>query len=373
VGVIPLHAPAEEDGDEERGSVVGAIIAEQINNAEIGDPLRQRTEVVARHGAAALSNAIAHSSVPLLPVFRAAGRVAALARPANLSRTILALGLVVAVIAALLLVPADFTLEGRGELQPLTRQDIFAPIDGMVIEVRAEHGKSLNQGDVVARMLNTEVGMRLTELRGQLLSREKRRASIQRRLLGGERLTRDEESRLNGELLEVVEEITSLKKQIHLQEQQRRHLDVESPLTGQVATLHVRKRLDRRTLKQGQVMMTVYNPGGGWELILHMPESRMGHIAAAQQASKRGLPVSFMLATHPGETFTGRVKEIHTTANQTAGQPGTVPILVSLEESKLPELRPGTTVTAKVHCGQRALGYVWFHDVIDFVKGKVLF
>jgi hypothetical protein len=33
----------------------------------------------------------------------------------------------------------------------------------------------------------------------------------------------------------------------------------------------------------------------------------------------------------------------------------------------------GATATAKVHCGRRAIGYVWFHDLIDFVRAKILF
>ncbi len=38
-----------------------------------------------------------------------------------------------------------------------------------------------------------------------------------------------------------------------------------------------------------------------------------------------------------------------------------------------PTCRAGATVTGKVHCGRRSLGYVWFHDLFAFIQAKVFF
>jgi len=37
------------------------------------------------------------------------------------------------------------------------------------------------------------------------------------------------------------------------------------------------------------------------------------------------------------------------------------------------ELKVGADVKAKVLCGQRAIGYVWFHDLFEFVQSRILF
>jgi hypothetical protein len=37
------------------------------------------------------------------------------------------------------------------------------------------------------------------------------------------------------------------------------------------------------------------------------------------------------------------------------------------------EPRPGATVVARIHCGRRALGYVWLHEVWEFIQSRVLF
>ena len=37
------------------------------------------------------------------------------------------------------------------------------------------------------------------------------------------------------------------------------------------------------------------------------------------------------------------------------------------------ELGAGASVTARIGCGKRSLGYVWFHDVLAFIQTQVLF
>jgi hypothetical protein len=107
-----------------------------------------------------------------------------------------------------------------------------------------------------------------------------------------------------------------------------------------------------------------------------MPEDRMGHVVKARQASEKPLEVSYILAMEPGTTHYGTVKEIHRSAEVRADRPdegNTVLIKVAIDKKELPSLRPGATVTAKVYCGRRPLGYVLLHDLIAFVQSRILF
>ncbi len=83
--------------------------------------------------------------------------------------------------------------------------------------------------------------------------------------------------------------------------------------------------------------------------------------------------MKFILATDPGESFEGVVKEIHHRAEVRGEDGNTVLIKVAIDKSELPQLRPGASVVAKLHCGRRGVGYVWFHDLIEFVQAKILF
>jgi hypothetical protein len=99
-------------------------------------------------------------------------------------------------------------------------------------------------------------------------------------------------------------------------------------------------------------------------------------------ARLRGLPleelndrleVTYILATEPGTTHYGTVREIHRSAEVRGDEGNTVLIKVAIDKSQLPDLRPGAAVTAQVYCGRRSLGYVLLHDVIAFIQSRILF
>jgi hypothetical protein len=112
-----------------------------------------------------------------------------------------------------------------------------------------------------------------------------------------------------------------------------------------------------------------------------VPDDRIGHVLSAeeeQRAAHGDEPlddVSFIVATEPGATHSGRVQRIAlaTETDKTAG--ATVLVTADFDRSTIPadELRPGATIVAKIHCGRRSLGYVWLHELWETIQSKVLF
>ena len=74
----------------------------------------------------------------------------------------------------------------------------------------------------------------------------------------------------------------------------------------------------------------------------------------------------------PGERTEAAAK-VHHSAEVRGEEGNTVLIRESPSTSRNsdPTCARRSTVTAKVHCGRRAIGYVWFHDIISFVQSKV--
>ncbi len=91
------------------------------------------------------------------------------------------------------------------------------------------------------------------------------------------------------------------------------------------------------------------------------------------------LEVSYILATEPSVTHYGRIYEIHRSAEVRGDEGNTVLIKIELEKSEMQtlreqqKLRPGATVTAKVDCGLQPLGYVFLHDLFDFIQSRIIF
>ncbi|MCA9247300.1 MAG: efflux RND transporter periplasmic adaptor subunit [Planctomycetales bacterium] len=372
VAVLPLHRQ-NEDRQRSKPELIGALIFEQIEARGAHESFRERASVVRQHSEVALANALEHKSVFLLPLWKAIGRLPALLAWRTLPKTLAVFIGIALVIATLVLAPADFQLEANGTLQPQTRRDVFAAIDGVVVDVPARHGQTVRRNQLLAEMRNTELDIRIADLVGRRDATLKQIRSIERALLGAARGTAEEQNRLSGQVLQLRKTYESLERQLELSQQNRQSLRVTSPIDGQVITWQVEQRLNRRPVRQGQVLLTVADPQGPWELWIDMPEDRMGAIATAAQASEQPLPVTFFLATDPGRELHGEVVEIHASAEVREDGQNSVRLRVAIDKTQLEQLRPGASVTAKVDCGTRSLGYVWLHDLFRFVEAKILF
>jgi multidrug efflux pump subunit AcrA (membrane-fusion protein) len=386
VAVLPLYRKLDSGTARRREKPLGALVVEQIEDTRPQPGFRERVAVVRDHAGLALGNALEHHSLFLLPLWRFLGKLGLVVRFRTLPKTLLALGLLAGLVAALVLVPYEFALEGRGTLQPVVRQDVFARIDGQIFTVHVKHLDVVKADAPLAEMRSSELDHKITELEGAIEAKQQELQGLETVRIGERRtLTPAEEKQLTGRKKEIEATLASLREQLKLQRERKADLIIRSPLVGAVTTLDVRDRLIARPVQRGDVLLSVADLKGEWELEVRMPEDRMGHIlrARAELEQKRreepgsglppDLPVKFILATDPGLTFEGMVKEIHQRAEVRGEEGNTVLIKVAIDKNELPQLRPGASVIAKVQCGQRSVGYVWFHDVIEFVQSRILF
>jgi len=349
---------------------IGALIVEQLRDARRSETMRQRSQVVAQHGAAALTNAIEHSSLFLLPVWKALGQVTWIFRGRALPKTLLVLALLAGGLFALATVQTDFEVAARGKLQPASRREIFAPLDGVVTAVPVQHGQLVEAGAVLAELTSTDLDLQLAALIGRQTTNQERLAAVQRAMLdagsGPARLSPLEQDRLAGELLELRQEAQNVERELALLREKQRQLTIAAPQRGQVVTWKVRDLLLQRPVSRGQALLTLADPEGPWELELYLPERRLMHAANVAD-------VTFALSSHPGQTFHGRVIEIEKTAEVRGDEGNTVLVRVAVEQQELPPLHDQTTVTAKLNCGRTSVGYAWFCDLIETVRTKILF
>lgn len=378
VAVIPL-APAEEEPREagrrppRRKAALGALVVERFKERHFDEPTQRRIDTVAQHGGLALAKAQEHSRLFLLPLWKALGRAKWVLEARTLPSALLAAIVVAAAVAAMFVTPKDFTLAARGALQPVHKRHIFAGIDGVVIAAQVEHEQSVAAGQELIRLRNTDLEVEIATLLGQRTTTQEQILSIQRTLLDNPRLSPEERERLSGRLLELQESAAAVERQLTLVRQKEEQLVIRSPLAGQVVTWRAKDKLMHRPIERGQALVTVIDPAGSWELELRLPERRVGHLLRARHDLGDDLQVRYYLATHPGEEFQGRVVEVHRLAETPTDDGNTVLVRVAIDRDALPDLRPGATVNARVHCGQRPLGYVWLHELIEAIQAKIVF
>jgi multidrug resistance efflux pump len=376
VAIVPLKRASGSASRNGSADPFGAVIIEWFGGEKTDETCRQRVDAVCRHAELALRNALEHESFPFFRLLRILRKARWFVAARRLPKTVaVVLGLTAAVIA-LVLVPADFEVEGRGLLQPALRRNVFARSEGIVTEVRTEHSQECRAGDVLVVMTRSQLEFESTRLLGELATIRQRLSGVQATRLKLSPQTaadREKYNQLTAEETELRESLKSLEEQHEILKAQQDDLLVRSPLTGTVVTWNVRQLLEARPVQKGQVLMQVADLGGPWVLEVEVPDDRIGHVLAAQERLGRDLNVSFMLATEAGASYRGTIEKIALATDVRPPDKANVLVTVRVERDEIQGLRPSATAVSRIHCGRRSIGFVWFHSLWETIQKKVLF
>jgi hypothetical protein len=386
IAVLPLREPqrklgAEEDSgaageidrdDAHRGEVIGALIVEQIETDIPREIFRQRCDLVYEHGTRAIANSQSHSNLFLMPLWRALGRATWILRARTLPKTLGIAALVTAAALGLTFIDKDFNLSAEGNLEPTVRRQVFAAIDGEVIDVLVQRNSKVAKGDPLVRLRNPEIAIQLEELEGQLRSTLAEIRKVQGQLFG--QLEPADRTSLQGQEFELETKLASLKKKLKLQQEREAQLVIRAPIDGVVTTWDVEETLRSRPIMTGQVLMEVADLSQPYSLKLELPEKREGHLDSfiAKTGETSDLKVTYILASDPtmdpldaklpidGVSRRAEANEEHGAVIEMEAFPDEAPLL-KLSPS------PGTSVIAKVHCGRAPSGFVFFHEIYEWL------
>jgi multidrug efflux pump subunit AcrA (membrane-fusion protein) len=308
-----------------------------------------------------------------MPFWRTLGKAAWVVRARTLPKTLAIAGLILVAALLMTFVQKDFYLKAKGSLQPSVKQDVFVPEPGVVIAVNCKDQDPVEEGQVLVELRNTDLDVRLEDVRGQRQATQEQIYSAKDSLSRqGLSLSDDERIRLAGQVKELTTRLASLNLQEKLLETKREQLKIKAPISGRVMlSWDVEESLLNRTVEPGQVLMTVADPEGDWELELFMKETRSGHVDNARRDAADLLEVKYVLATAPGRELIGKVAEVEEITQMHEEEGHTVRIRAEIDKSELIDPRPGTTVRGKVKCGTRALGYTWFHEAWEWVQANI--
>lgn len=386
--LVPGHSASGTTGDERTSRrsrtperPVGVLIVEWQDGSSDPALRRLRSEVVARQSAAALANALEHSQLPFLSLLRFISRIGWYLRLRQLPRTALVTGLIAAVVAALILVPAELTIDGRGELQPSLRRGVFAAADGIVDSLSDKlHGNEpapVQAGEVLVTLRNADLDFEFTRITGELRTAKQGLATTEVERVSVDRSDPRWQTRLDqlaAQAAELKERIVGLEAELKVLERQQSELKQVSPVSGQVLTWDALRTLQSRPVRRGDLLLEVADVDGPWVLEIRVPDQNIEYVQSAVRGGE-DVKVSFVLATDPEVVRTGHIREI---ARDTRPHPvdgPTVLVTVEIDRTGIPasQLRPGATVIPHIHCGSRPVGFVWFHELWHIIQTRLLF
>jgi multidrug efflux pump subunit AcrA (membrane-fusion protein) len=379
IAVVPLldASPSDDEtvGSElanQNAAPIGAIIVEQLKDAQITPALKSRVEVVVKHSQTALANSIDHQSIFLMPLWKSIGKVLRQFQGRRLIRTAAIAAAIGSCVAFLCLFPYPFSLGARGSLVPERQYEIYAQLDGTLDEINVSNtGDTLvEEGQLLATMSSTTLELTIRDLEGRIRQAENEKSIA---MIGKTRGSdADEKAAYSFQFERAVQTIDNLTNELEVKMKDRELLKVRAPAAGQVVNWQVRQNLLRRPVRFGQHLMTIVPPDTQWLIELEMPERRLAHLAKAMAESDQKLKVTFALLSWPGKEFEGELISVDQKLDVYSDEGNAALVRVVFPNDVMPEelLKAGTRVTGKVSCGTEPIGYAMFYELIETVKSK---
>ena len=373
-----LAARSETSETRMRRDIIGALIVEQIETQISRQVLEGRVDLVYEHACRALSNSLSHSQILFMPVWRFLDKMTWMFRGSALPKTSVILGLISLAVIALFVVPVDFDLEGNGKFKPGDEKQVFAHVDGEVTEVNVKHGALVKLNEPLLQLKNPDLEQQISSVSGDIkiaLTRYKNAQDV--RSKSG--LTQAERNKNQQDIAEAETTMTEKGEQLKLLQTKRKNLEICAPIAGIVTTWDVEKVLNARPVVTGQLLMTIFDPTKDWQIEILMPEKRMRYLDLAMQDAKdKGyLDVKFILMTDPSVNHHGKLyfEGVSQRAELDAEDGAVVKLrcIPDPEAMKLIKRYPDARVIADVKCGKRSAAFVWFHEVVEWVRANVWF
>jgi multidrug efflux pump subunit AcrA (membrane-fusion protein) len=281
----------------------------------------------------------------------------------------------VAAIVLSLLIPADLNIDASGTIQPANIRHLYAPANGEVETIYVAHQSQVEKGQLLLEIRSRDLELRKEELITLQASSLERLRSIEvarlqnRRLESSDSLDAQDLSASEAELREVV---ASQQEQLSILDGMLEALRIVSPMKGQMISWDPSETLEHRPVQQGQKLLSVAELNGDKKLHLRVRDEDARHIIEAYAKEPAGIRVTFAIASDPGVKHTARVTQVGTTVETISIEGPTLRVDASVDAAAIPNVRPGATVNARIHCGKSSIGYVWTRRIIDYLYLRFL-
>jgi hypothetical protein len=402
----------EREGKESKKPARATLLMECFEPPADAQAITARMEVIARHAAPALYNAVQYRRIPMRWVWGPLARVQEGIGGKGRAIGMLVVVLVSVLAACLWLVPYPLKMDAKGELLPVVRRTIYSPVPGTVRHFDVRPTEVVHEGrnlvlmqdiDLLGKIHKLEVELKSAASQAEEYANQAKRPDLppaDRLRLRSEaqkmELTRDSK---NIELNELLKRTGARQEEPGIFEiNVPAFTPQESRLVGTpewtVLNGNFREEWTNRYAQPSDALLRIGAREGPWEIEMKIPQKHIGQVMAAIDRLKKQtgkdvvvLDVDFLLRSDPTHTYRGKLYSNRIAGEATPSRDDNnepepyVLAYVSVDDDsiepdkRLPEgsLVSGTEVHAKVRCGNHRLGYSLFYGVWEFIYEKVVF
>ncbi|APZ92392.1 efflux RND transporter periplasmic adaptor subunit [Fuerstiella marisgermanici] len=254
-------------------------------------------------------------------------------------------GIILAAVAGVLLIPVDYRVRCESEIQPVSRRFVAAPFAAPLKQCLVEPGDVVEEGQLLAELDGRELRWELAGITADFgKATKEHNAWLSEQDFGKAAISRHEIERLQNRSA-VLNDRT-------------RQLEVRSPIGG-IIVAGDHQDSEGVPLETGQSLFEVA-PLDRMRIEVAIPEDDVRHVVA-------GMKISLVLDSMPSEAVPATIDSIHPRAELREHE--NVFIAEALLDNNDLQLRPGMRGTAKVSTGRRPLGWNLFHKPVAHLIG----
>jgi len=325
----------------------------------------------------ALNNSCNYESLPfLMPMRGLRALLGIFGATKRLFYFLLILGLIGLTAFILFFTKSDLKVHMRGKLVAQSDSYVFAPGDGIVDRVFAQHGEKVEKGDPLLVLRSDQLELDIAEALGKLEIARKKLASEEVALSvfsqDGTPEGQGALMRLTGDTIGTTEQIHHYENEVRLLEIRKSKLAVNSPIEGEVASWDPERTLGgNRPVRRGDRLIQIVKTGDKWYAELDVPGDQIAHLLDDHFQIRDDLEVRLTIASAPDIVLDAKIFDIARVAEQNSETTyANVRVMVEFETEgdSFANIRPGTTVVANMNCGEVSVAYSLFHRVLLAIR-----
>ena len=363
-----LHELGENNSTISAPTVVGALMVESFSQTDLSPEVVPKLKSAVEHLTISLANARRYSRLVRVPGLYPMGLIFEAIRRTRTTTIFAGLLLLSTLLAGAAIIKRPFEIECSGRLMPTIRREVYAGIEGEVVEVLVNESDRVEEGQVIARLRSRELEKALLDQTGHLSQKMKARDAARADLRTKTTpQARGQSARDQAQLEILISEIETIHRQLELLERQQEQLVVRAPISGTITTDRSRERLLDRPVHRGESLLEIMDEAGAWQLELAISERKSGHFLSYRQQQPK-VPVKFRLLSMAPQTFDCQVTRLADRMVTTPESGTSSLIFCDVSNLELPSRQIGSEVSGRLQCGKKSLLFLWFHEFWELLQ-----
>ena len=397
--------PVTDDRDKDRKPPFRTIlIMESFDPPADPQQLIARLDVVGRHAATAIYNAIQYRRIPMRYIWMPLAKVQEGLGGATKAITLAVVVGVIGLGFMLYLVPYPLKMDASGQLQPEIRRKVFSSVEGVIKELSVKPGDMVSENRSLGIMYDSQLEKEIRTQRKEIQVADRDARMYEQRSSKGtdsERLSNLVEAEKSGIIrLSKERELDALVKRTNadLNQQKEGFFAIKAPLFTSQEAVRVgnkewkvlssafQENLTNRVVKPSEELLRLGAVDGPWEVELKIPQQHIGQVLKGfGRMNKDELEVDFIVRSDPTRKFKGKLTKIkiggEANPERSTGMEAEPVVIACVtlvgvdKDYELPRelLLSGTEVHAKIICGNERMGYSLFYGLWEFFYEKIVF